>query len=301
MELLDWIKEQYQWRDVEFVNEAIIETEHGRKRICSWKDKSLLEWHTTWRDRCSVTPHLLMNRMIRNKDQQSFVEWKDGWLTAHDEPTDIFPQQGEEVIWGALLSTMIQEGKKVELAGAKLRDHNPSLEEREDVLNALEIEDKDLVFSCLMEAKIRQKKAALLREMNHDETLPFFVPISSPQQAKQVFDVFIWCGTDEPPEKSYQPLRTFLGDWLYQHGQASVEDLLNSMYDHGGLTKEQGLLLLAECLEPTELRRLTSDRGANEKHVTSEEVRAFMKEWNQTKQLVGVLSGWLDKKKKVLT
>ncbi len=85
MEMLELLKKQYHWQKIKVINEESIETEQGRKRLRFWTDKELLGWHIEWRDNCGVTPYVLADRMIRSKEQDAALSWKDGWLTVHDE------------------------------------------------------------------------------------------------------------------------------------------------------------------------------------------------------------------------
>lgn len=124
MELLDRLKEQYEWQDVKFVNEQLVETELGRKRVRYWTDKALLDWHIAWRDGCSVTPYMQTDRMIRNKDQQAWIDWKEGWLTVHDEVDNSFRLNQSDQKVGQMIGTMIAYGLRAnpELDPAKPKE-----------------------------------------------------------------------------------------------------------------------------------------------------------------------------------
>jgi methionine salvage enolase-phosphatase E1 len=92
-----------------------------------------------------------------------------------------------------------------------------------------------------------------------------------------------------------------LTDWQRENGQASLERLLEAMEKSDGLTREQGMFLLADCLEPYELNAVAKlmKQGASDQ-VLRKAVENSINDWEQTKQLVKIVSRWLDKKKKVL-
>ncbi|WP_088103722.1 hypothetical protein [Halalkalibacter urbisdiaboli] len=302
MELLDCLKDQYHWNDIQFIDNHLIETEHGEKRIRFWYDQELLDWHTQWRDQCSITPCVLIDRMIRTKDNETAIKWRDGWITIHDELKDVFPQRGEEETWGLMLGTMVKKGKQFESRYIEKQYEKPNLRLIDDHHTRLNKREQMLLAQCLTEAKERSKKAEQLRRSCKNEAVPLLDPIHSSQQAKRVYHVLVWTGTENPPERSYRSYHSFLVKWLSKNGQASLELLLDAMERTGGFTREQALLLLAECLEPTELIpiSLQFEQNADETAIR-QAIEASLSEWEYSKRLVKVISSWLDKKKKVLT
>ncbi|MFC0469435.1 hypothetical protein ACFFHM_02480 [Halalkalibacter kiskunsagensis] len=301
MELLDWLCENYQWQNVKFVNEALVETEQGRKRLRYWSDKALLDWHIEWRDRCNVTPYVLADRMIRNKDQEAAISWKGGWLTVHDEVDQgaVVSQSEKEI--GRLIGAMIHYGvqstadiepvQQKEPMYSKLHSHVPYLRESH----------RQFVSALLKESEIRMKKATAL-QASLNERLPLLDPVTTPKQAKMVYDVLIWFGTRQLPERGYYSLRMFLSEWLEKYGKESLESLIEGMYEKDRVTREQAIFLCSECLCPYELDNLVMilERNPTEAEI-EEEILNIKKEWEQSKILVQVISSSIDKKKKVFT
>lgn len=302
MELLDWLKEHYQWQDVKFVNEALIETEQGHKRLRYWSDKALLDWHIKWRDSCSVTPYVLADRMIRSKEQEAALAWKDGWLTVHDEVTDshFIKERAEEI--GMMIGAMIGHGVTTDSTVKPVSQDEPAFPQLYAHAPLFHGSQQSLLTSLLKEAETRMKKANALRERLKDEPLPLLDPITSFKQAKQVYQVLIWYGTMESPERGYRSLCVFLGRWLDAFGKEALEELLSGMYVEERVTREQAILLLAECLKSYELDPLVQlmKRNPSDREI-EQALQHATREWEQSKQLVQMISASIDKKKKVLT
>lgn len=302
MELLDWLKQQYQWQDVKFVNEELIETEQGKKRLCYWSDKALLDWHIEWRDGCSVTPYVLADRMIRNKEQEAALSWKEGWLTVHDEVADSPFVKARARDIGTMIGAMIQYGIATESPVETVLQDEPTFRQLYMYVSHLSKEQQLLVTTLLNEAGIRMRKATALRKQLKDETLPLLDPIESIKQAKQVYQVLIWNGSTERPERGYRSLRIFLGDWLDTFGKEAFCELLGGMYLEERLTREQAILLLGECLKPYELDPLVIliKQNPSEREI-EQTLEQATKEWEQAKHLVQMISASIDQRKKVLT
>ncbi|TWI57083.1 hypothetical protein [Halalkalibacter nanhaiisediminis] len=302
MELLDWLKQQYQWQDVKFINEELIETEQGKKRLCYWSDKALLDWHIEWRDGCSVTPYVLADRMIRSKEQEAALSWKEGWLTVHDEVADSHFVKARAREIGTMIGAMIQHGIATASPVKTLLQDEPIFRQLYMYVSHLSKEQQLLVTSLLNEAEIRMRKATALRKQLKDEPLPLLDPIKSVKQAKQVYQVLIWNGTMGYPERGYRSLRTFLGDWLDVFGKEAFCELLGGMYLDERLTREQAILLLSECLKPYELNQLVIliKQNPSEQKI-NQTLEQATKEWEQSKHLVQMISASIDQRKKVLT
>jgi hypothetical protein len=303
MELLDRLKEEYQWQEVKFVNEALIETELGRKRLRYWSDKALLDWHIAWRDGCSVTPYMLADRMIRNKDQQASIEWKDGWVTVHDEVDNSFRSNQSEKKLGQMFGQMIRYGIDAKSEVTPTKQKEPLFQHLINKLSNLKEEQRLLVDSLIRESDIRMRKVKALTEgLKDDESFPLLDPIRSSEQGKNIHKIFIWFGSMSQPEQGYYSLRSFLVDWLGKNGVESLRQLLSELLENDAMTRGQSILLLAECLKPFELDLLVQQMESNptERQLV-ETLEQISKEWEQSKTLVQELSSLIDKKKKVLT
>jgi hypothetical protein len=302
MELLDWLCENYQWQNVKFVNEALIETEKGRKRLRYWSDKALLDWHIEWRDRCSVTPYVLADRMIRNKDQNASISWKDGWLTVHDEvEQDAVVSQSEKEI-GKMIGAMIHYGVQSTVDIETVQQKEPMYAHLYTHVPLLRDTQRQFMTSLLKESEVRMKKATALKESLKNVSLPLLDPITTPNQAKKVYHVLIWFGTKQFPERGYYSLRIFLSEWLEKYGIESLEKLLAGMYEDDHVTREQAILICTECLRPYELDSLVNMLEQNPRDTEiEEEIQRITKKWERSKILVQVISASIDKKKKVLT
>ncbi|MCL7748089.1 hypothetical protein [Halalkalibacter alkaliphilus] len=302
MELLDWLKENYQWRNVKFVNEALIETDHGRKRLRYWSDKALLDWHITWRDKCSVTPYMLTDRMIRNKEQEPAIEWKDGWVTVHDEVDQPLQVVSNEDKIGNMIGCMIHYGlhSTTEMKPKNVKE--PMFRSLYSHLSYFNEQQRTFIRSLLRESDHRMKKVKMLQEQVKEEKMPLMDPISSTDQVKKVYDVIIWYGTKQHPELGYYSLREFLATWLDQHGKDSATRLISAIVEHEKVSRDQAMLLLIECLKAYELDRLVAvvKRNVTDKEIEGE-LQKVTSEWERSKELVQVISSLIEKKKKVLT
>ncbi|MDT8859504.1 hypothetical protein N0O92_04605 [Alkalihalobacillus sp. MEB130] len=301
MELLDWLKENYQWRNVKFVNEALIETDHGQKRLRYWSDKALLDWHITWRDECSVTPYMLADRMIRNKDQEAAIEWKDGWVTVHDEVDQQLNVVTVERKVAQMIGAMIGYGLETATEVRKVSSKEPQFRSLYSQLPYVKEKHKTYIRSLLQESEYRMNKAKALKKQVTEEKLPVIDPFESTDQAKKVYDVMIWFGTKHYPEEGYSSLRTFLGKWFDEYGKDSVIRLVTEIVDHDKVSRDQALYLLIECLQPYELDHLTrvTNREATNQEI-EEALEQVTKDWERSKELVQVISSVIDEKKKVL-
>ncbi|KHF40962.1 hypothetical protein [Halalkalibacter okhensis] len=302
MELLEWLKENYQWRDVKFVNEALIETDHGRKRLRYWSDKALLDWHITWRDKCSVTPYMLTDRMIRNKEQAPAIEWKEGWVTVHDDLEQPFQPLKKEDKIGQLIGNMIHYGLHAAPDIKPKPRKEPEFRTLYSHLSYFNEKDRAFIRALLRESDQRMKKARMLKEQVKEEKIPLIDPVSSSDQVKKVYDVIIWYGSKQNPELGYYSLREFLSSWLEEYGKESLTRLVSAIIEHEKVSRDQALVLLIECLKVYELDRLIAvvKRNVTDQEI-AEELQKVSSEWERSKELVQVISSLIDKKKKVLT
>ncbi|ARK31615.1 hypothetical protein [Halalkalibacter krulwichiae] len=300
MELLDRLKEHYLWQEVRLVNEALIETEHGRKRLRYWSDRALLDWHIGWRDACSVSPYMLADRMIRNKDQKAAIEWKDGWLTVHDEVDVSFRnhQSGEKV--GRMIATMVKYGLEANPEVTPTSRKQPLFKQLEESVATLQEDNRIVVESLLKESAFRMKKAEMLLSSLKEEPRPIIDPLTEAKSSKMIYDVFIWFGSTIEPERGYYSIRCYLLNWLKENGKESLNKLTAEMLENESFTREQAILLLAECLKPYELDLLVKELASQS---TDRKIRSTIndvtKEWEHSKTLVEVLSTLIDQKKKV--
>ncbi|MFC0557823.1 hypothetical protein [Halalkalibacter alkalisediminis] len=301
MELLDRLKEQYQWQEVKFVNEALIETELGRKRLRYWSDRALLDWHIAWRDSCSVTPYMLADRMIRNKDQDAQIEWKEGWVTVHDEVDASFRHNPEEKKISQMIGSMIQYGVRATADVEPTIAKEPRFQQVQKDLPSFHEDQQSLIQSLLKESEVRLKKAEALQTSLNKVPVPLLDPVTSSDQAKMIHQVFIWFGSKSYPERGYYSLRSFLVSWLDQFGEDSCQHILDELFEHEAMTREQSILLLAECLKPYELDRLVHVlRKEPTEAELAKALELVLKEWEHSKTLVQEMSALIDKKKKVV-
>ncbi|KGA97627.1 hypothetical protein AJ85_04760 [Alkalihalobacillus alcalophilus ATCC 27647 = CGMCC 1.3604] len=303
MELLDWLKENYQWKEAQFINQAILETDQGRKKIQYWLNKEILDWHIVWRDCCSVTPHVLVDRMIRTKAEEPFVEWKDGWVTVHDEIEDYFLEKGKEIEWGTFFGALIRFGQLTKAEVKEQKRFSRKYEEISNLLPVIKSEQRAILSDCLKEVHFRVKKSEQLVKLAGSEQVPLMDNIYSVRQAKKVYEVLFWNGTVEAPVRSYQGLRQLFLYWLQEHGEESLEKVVETMRTVEGFPDEQVMLFIAECLIPYELNRVAEEiqRTDVTDHDIEQAIRFSLIEWERSKKLVTFMSRWLDQKKKVST
>ncbi|MDV2684879.1 hypothetical protein RYX56_10915 [Alkalihalophilus lindianensis] len=302
MELVDWLKAQYGFKQVEFINEAVILTDQGRKRIRSWSDSSLLEWHVEWRDRCHYTPIVLTDRMIRTKEEEAAAKWKEQWITLHDEIEEVYPQLDHEKAWGMLMGLMITHGLEERQLERVYKEELPSYEWNPMLLNGLRDDIQDQLIRYHKEALVRSKKAERIRSQQRNVKQPLLDLFQSPDQARRIYEVLIWRGTNEQAHLGYQSLRQFLINWQIVNGTKSLEKVIASIGHTEGFNKDQALLFIVEVLEPYEWAALTRSLMSNESERQIEEKLTKMSnEWEAARQLVSILGRWIDDQKKVVT
>lgn len=297
MELLDCLKEHYQWKNVKFVNETLIETESGHKRLHYWSDKVLLDWHIIWRDHCSDTPYVLLDRMIRSVKQKAAIEWEDGWITVHDQIEQPYPIRGQEANVVKVVAAMIDYGLEEHKDINPIQMKEPIYQELYKSMPYFLPEQKAFLSSVLREADVRMKKAVSLSKLT-EGSLPIIDPITSVNQLKKVFNVLFWYGTVREPERGYYSFSLFLKEWLDTFGKESVETFLQQLFEDPRISKDQILLLLSECLKPFELDSLVDLMKQKPTDVEIQRGIDLVKEdWEKSKQLVQIISVTIDKKK----
>lgn len=300
MELLDWLKERFAWQDVRLVNEALVETEQGRKRLRYWSDKELLDWHIEWRDHCRVTPFILADRMIRATNKEPTLEWKDGWLTVHDEVTGSVPSREVAEKIGLMIGTMIAFGLETEAKVEPAEKREPLYAELRESLHFLPREQHSFVSSLVREATVRMKKAAALESKLAEERLPLLDPLRFSKQVRHVYQVMIWRGTMERPERGYFTVRSFFENWLEHYGKDACLELWDGMQAY--VSDEQAMLLLAELLKPYELDSLVTLPETNPTNAAiSREINQLVAKWERSKELVALLSSAIDSRRRVVT
>lgn len=301
MELLDCLKEEYQWKKITLINEALIETEQGNKRLRYWSNKSLLDWHIKWRDSIQVTPNVLADRMIRNKEKEAATKWKEGWITVHDDISAKVPKAGHEQLIAQIITAMIDYGLNVTDA-IQPKEHNRCLyKDCYAVLPRLEERQRFVLRSYLQEAESRMNKSSALSQYIKEEQLPLLDPIKRDFEIRQVHQLYIWYGSAEFPERGYRSVVLFLHRWLKERGEESTSKLLDELVS--GLSRDQALYLVAECLHVSEFDMLLKELERNESienRKIDTLIEVMIKDWEITKQLVQVVSTTIDRKKKVL-
>ncbi|WP_059103912.1 hypothetical protein [Shouchella shacheensis] len=293
--MLTKLQEQYAWDEARFVTETLVETTQGRKRIHLWQDETLLNWHILWRDRCSVTPYVLVDRMIRTTEGKPYLKWKHRYVTVHDDLQEHFPQKGREGTWGMLLASMIENGLGTNHVATE-EAPAPRYAELSHSLSSMEEAERQMVRRLMTEASVREKKAGkLLRSTN--ASLPIMDRVEETKQAKTTFDVLVWYGTTARPERGYYSLVRFLKEWRQRNGEESLLRLLEGIPEKVILGEDQGALMLAEALKPYELNHVAECVGKCSAEDLKHEVKRALKEWEQTRGFVSLMANWLDQKK----
>ncbi|WP_017726706.1 hypothetical protein [Halalkalibacterium ligniniphilum] len=299
MDLLGQLKKHYPYRNVEFINDNVIKTEHGRKRVQAWVDEQLLDWHVHWRDHCFSSPFVLTNRMIRTNEGTAAIRWKECWITLHDELGTPFPQKSYEKQWGKLLGKMLQYGISTE---KKLQEDNEAsinMDELAPLLRKFPNEKRRVLTPYFEEGQKRLNMAGQIKAFYQKEPLPLLQPDLTIKRGRKVHDVLVWCGDFGKPMRGYRPVRAFLQTWLEKNGEQSLQKLFSEMNLQFDLRGNQGFLLMAECLQPMELlpffHTLEGEQTIDDIDDCFENMRPM---WEQSRQLVEQLSKWMDEAKK---
>jgi hypothetical protein len=289
--MIEQLKARYGFVDATLENNQLL-TDHGTKRLEYWQDKALLDWHTNWRDSCSVTPTVLMDRMIRTKDGKPFIKVDGRYITVHDHIAPSCLQKGYEQQWGTLLGAMVANGRKE----SKDREERAKpLEELECLLPSLEPEQQKVVKGLWNEAEKRQAKAEKLAEEQKKQ--PLMDRIEAPEQSGILFHILVVKGTTKPPEVGYGSMMRFLKNWYTEHGQESFCALLNALDAQAALTTPEKKALLAEGLQVHELDPLLSYASGNRDKELAELVKHAVSDWDKTRTFVSAFASWLDEKR----
>ncbi|WP_062047911.1 hypothetical protein [Bacillus sp. JCM 19034] len=292
--LIDLLKEQYNWVEGRFIDNDLIETDKGLKRIRYWSDKQLLDWHINWRDHCSDTPYLLVDRMLRTKEQQPFVSFEGAYVTVHDEIVEPFLIKGQESAVASALATFIHYGLKVE----SNREQHSSTHLEKELFTAdhmfLETEGLTDYHFYRKEAIRREEKAAALLQTTKSTRLPTLDPILSVKQVRTTANVLYWVGTMDEPIKGYVGLDQFFREMFLQVGESSSRKLIEHLIEK--LDRNQAIQLLAEIVKPNEWNNW-SQHVALDNSRLAESFQRMQEQWEITKQLVQIISMTIDKKK----
>lgn len=298
MDMLRRVKLEYGLSDLKWIKrDQTFQSESGKKRIRIWKDKQLLQWHVKWRDEISKQSGILLDRMIRTKDGEPFFICEKGWATIHDEIEEVFPSSGKEKEWGRLLGTSLSYGldHSDECQRFKKKQDIPlhAVKKTIDQLPIIDPMAKIVLEKSYFEASRRSRKAIQLRERIQSKKLPILTPFNKLADAKEVFFNLFWVCGDQQPIKGYEPIRYLLEDWYVKNGETSTTKLLDAIESYFPLKGDQGIILLTECLIPSELERTVSQlqtRG-NE---TTEIMDEYFKKWETTRKLVSLLGSWIE-------
>ncbi|WP_078555382.1 hypothetical protein [Bacillus alkalicellulosilyticus] len=297
MEVLELINQKYDVKITKWKENDVIETDKGLKRVRFWNEYSLLQWHVSWRDECSINPYLITDKMIRTKSNQTEVEYNKGWFTLHDEVTTLSPMIEEEQKWGQLLAKVLNYGLHSSYGEEITSCSFPSLDKYEPLANTFKNFTKDtqkIIYTCFDEAKSRVAKAQYIRKRNKDVTAPLLDSISSLYQARTHNRVLFWQGTMAKPERGYTQFCGFIKEWKRIHGEASLTQVLNEINRSFEMKKNGQLeLLLADFLLPWELVELLDSA----QHCQSiEECQAnyevFRARWNENQEMIRFLLEW---------
>ncbi|MGO4888594.1 hypothetical protein ACJ2A9_12595 [Anaerobacillus sp. MEB173] len=300
MDILNLIEEHYRLTELKWrKNKEIIESKTGVKKIRYWENRQLLDWHIAWRDGINHSNQVMVDRMIRTKKGEPAIQYENGWLTLHDEVSITYPIEEDIDKWALLLSQMLGYGLTVEKT---IHEDVPfSIEQCLRLLphsKKLDGVAKVVLEKSCNEAKKRVQLVKGLLKHCDKQKLPIVDKITTVQQGKQIYQLLFWVGGNEKPDVGYKGIRKFLEQWLTVHGTDGTELLLNKINDNFSLTGEQGLFLLAECLTPWELHECLDHLAVT---TNSEEVYTIFDRYNQrwelSRELVDIISSWLDKKR----
>lgn len=300
MDMLRRVKIEYELSNVKWAeNEDIFHSESGKKRIRIWKDKQLLGWHVKWRDEISKQSGILLDRMIRCKTGEPFFICEKGWATIHDEIEGSYPTLGREKEWGRLIGTMLTFGLKQsdECQRFQKKQEVPltALKQKIDQLTSIDPMAKLVLERSYFEAFRRNKKMLQLKEQIQQKKLPILIPFSSLSYGKEVFSNLFWVSGSKQPVQGYEPIRKLLEEWLEKNGEESTQKLLDQIEPYFSLRKDQGVLLLAELLTPTELRETVLTIGTTTDQSITDVMDDYFKRWEKSRQLVLILSRWIEK------
>lgn len=300
MDMLRRIKMEYGLSDLKWVKEnQLFDSGYGEKRIRIWKDKQLLQWHVKWRDEISKQSGILVDRMIRTKAGEPFFISDKGWVSIHDEIEERFPCQGREKEWGRLIGVMLAYGLKQKDDCQYLKKQEQLTLSEVSVIDQLPLLDpmsKLILARSYYEAKIRSRKADQLIDGIQQKRHPILIPTLTLTSAKQVFLNLFWVCGDNHPVKGYQSIRYFLENWYLENGAASTEKLLEIIDEYFSLKKEQGRLLLSECLLPYEFEQTITELSKNKTSVgTTEIMERYFQSWETSRKLVSLLGNWIER------
>ncbi|GAE30206.1 hypothetical protein [Halalkalibacter hemicellulosilyticus] len=299
--LIDFLQENYNWRDVSYMSNELVKTDKGLKRIRYWEDKQLLKWHISWRDHCSDTPYLLMDRMLRTRNQKPYAEHEDGYITAHDEVVDRYPISGQEPIIANTIVSFIQYGLKTEVNIFPQRVSKCVYDHLDSYIPYLREDQRMDCDFLIREGEMREKKADALMELTDSTPLPYLDPMMSTDQMRSVAKVLYWVGTMEVPVVGYEHVARFFRHWYVEEGEQSCIKLMQGVVDQ--LEREQLIQILAEMLKPYELNdwQINVEDGTIDRETLEERFQLVKKEWDISKQLVHIMSKMIDKKKVSVT
>ncbi|MFA9458270.1 hypothetical protein ACERJO_16070 [Halalkalibacter sp. AB-rgal2] len=299
--LIDFLQENYNWGDVSYINNELIKTDKGLKRIRYWEDKQLLEWHISWRDHCSDTPYILMDRMLRTRNHKPYAEHEDGYITAHDEVVARYPISGQEPIIAKAIVSFIQYGLRTETNIIPQPVSKCFYENGDSYVPHLEENRRMECEFLIREGEMREKKANALMELTDSTPLPYLDPMMSTDQMRSVAQVLYWVGTMEVPVVGYEHIARFLRNWYVEEGEQSCKKLMQGIVNQ--LEREQSIQILAEMLRPYELNdwQINVGDGAIDRESFEERFQLVKKEWDISKQLVRMMSKMIDKKKVSVT
>ncbi|MFK3938987.1 hypothetical protein ACI2JA_15915 [Alkalihalobacillus sp. NPDC078783] len=297
MDLADELKKEYGWQQAKMIEEDIIESDHGLKRIRHWDDLNLLNWHINWRDHCTRAPIVLTDRMIRTKDGEAYLSKKSSWITVHDEVTEPFSYPKNGQVCGTLLGLMIEYGLKAETDIKRTKREAPNLFTLEKKIWRFPVSFQTTLRNMVHEGKRRLKKAEAIQKKDEgEEILPLLDPLQHAGQAKSVHGMLHWNGGADYPEEGYATLSRWIKKQSVELDQEGLEEVLNAIQEvYPVFSKLQASFLLAECLIPYELEAIIQIDPRKETEETLQSVVIqCKKEWNESKQVVLGLADWLD-------
>ena len=308
MNKLRLIKAEYNLENLQWVKEEeIFQSNVGKKRLRVWQDKQLLDWHIKWRDEVSKESGMMTDRMIHTKTGDPYIISEYGFLTIHDEVEGQYPCKGREAHWGELIAATLFYGCSINKSNvSSIPSNEPSLVSIKDRIRKLQLKDKmakAVVEKSYFEAKKRVHKAEQITNEILKSRLPILNQFRSFEDGREVFfQLYYICG-EEKPVRGYDPLRHLLESWLTKNGKNSLVLLLEEINKSFNLKGEQGMLLLAQCLQPYELKEAMEQLESSQEKEVSEIINRYLENWERSRNLVHILSQWLEetRRKEVAT
>lgn len=299
MDLVKDLQKQYGWQHAKMIDDDIIETDYGLKRMRHWDDQSLLNWHINWRDHCSRAPIVLTDRMIRTKEKDAYISWESSWVTVHDEVTEPFSYIENGQVLGTLIGLMIDYGLKAETEINRTKREVPDLFTLEKKIWRFPESFQPTLRNMVHEGKRRLKKTKAIENKHLEEAQrPLLDPLYHAGQARSVHGMLHWNGSTEYPEEGYASLSQWLKKQTTELDSEGLAGVLNQITEvYRAFPDHQAHFLLAECLIPYELEAISQidPRVVSEETLQSMFLQCKL-DWDESKHIVEGIADWLDRR-----